>query len=65
MWIILIIYKNTLFVLIGAFLIPYLVFLIGAALPIFFLEVSIGQFTSRGAAKAWDMVPLMKGLTAL
>ncbi|XP_039256761.2 sodium- and chloride-dependent GABA transporter 2-like [Styela clava] len=46
----------------GAFLIPYLIFLLVSALPIFFLEVTLGQFTSRGVARAWEMVPIMKGI---
>uniref|UniRef100_H2YMK5 Transporter n=1 Tax=Ciona savignyi TaxID=51511 RepID=H2YMK5_CIOSA len=46
----------------GAFLIPYLLFLVGAAVPLFFLEAAIGQFTSRSVSAAWDMFPLMRGI---
>jgi len=49
------------FAFLGAFLIPYLIFLIGAAVPLFFLEVAIGQFTSSGVSRCWSMFPLMKG----
>ncbi|CAF3666325.1 unnamed protein product [Rotaria sp. Silwood1] len=46
----------------GAFIIPYFCtyFLIGT--PLAFLEMSIGQFTSRGAAAAFKMSRMFKGL---
>ncbi|XP_078485479.1 sodium- and chloride-dependent GABA transporter 2-like [Ciona intestinalis] len=46
----------------GAFLIPYVLFLVGAAVPIFFLEAALGQFTSRSVSSAWNMFPLMRGI---
>uniref|UniRef100_H2YE50 Transporter n=1 Tax=Ciona savignyi TaxID=51511 RepID=H2YE50_CIOSA len=45
----------------GAFLIPYLTMLVLAGLPIFFLEVSLGQFCSQGPLGAFNGVPLVKG----
>lgn len=30
--------------------------------PIYYMEVIIGQFSSRGCIKAFDMVPIMKGI---
>uniref|UniRef100_H2YE48 Transporter n=1 Tax=Ciona savignyi TaxID=51511 RepID=H2YE48_CIOSA len=48
----------------GAFLIPYLTMLVLAGLPIFFLEVSLGQFCSQGPLGAFNGVPLVKGLGA-
>ncbi|XP_046544145.1 sodium- and chloride-dependent creatine transporter 1-like [Haliotis rubra] len=45
----------------GAFLIPYFCGIFLCAVPLFFLEVSIGQFSSRSAAHVWDMCPLFKG----
>ncbi|CAF3516884.1 unnamed protein product [Rotaria sp. Silwood1] len=48
--------------IIGAFLIPYfcVYFLIGT--PLYFLELSLGQFTSRGATAAFKMSRMFKGL---
>ncbi|KAH8405750.1 hypothetical protein KR215_008271, partial [Drosophila sulfurigaster] len=46
----------------GAFLIPYLVVLLLVGRPIYYLEVLIGQFASRGCIRAFDMVPIMKGV---
>ncbi|XP_071087304.1 sodium-dependent proline transporter-like [Haliotis cracherodii] len=46
----------------GAFLIPYLICLVLVGLPLFFLEVSIGQFSGRGAMHVWSICPLFKGL---
>lgn len=62
----------------GAFLIPYLIFLILGGIPIFLLEVGMGQFMARGGIevkynntnffflkfifKAWNIVPCFKGI---
>ncbi|XP_060655006.1 sodium-dependent nutrient amino acid transporter 1 [Drosophila nasuta] len=46
----------------GAFLIPYLVVLLLVGRPVYYLEVLIGQFASRGCIRAFDMVPIMKGV---
>ncbi|XP_067651013.1 sodium- and chloride-dependent glycine transporter 2-like [Haliotis asinina] len=46
----------------GAFLIPYLVCLVLVGLPLFFLEIAIGQFSGRGALHVWSICPLFKGL---
>ena len=45
----------------GAFLIPYVLFVAVGSLPVFFLEVTLGQFTNRGSALAFGVVPIMKG----
>ncbi|KAJ1166000.1 hypothetical protein NDU88_006413, partial [Pleurodeles waltl] len=37
----------------GAFLIPYLIFLFTCGIPLFFLEISIGQYTSQGTITCW------------
>ena len=46
----------------GAFMVAYLVFLLLVGVPMLMLEVTIGQFMSRGGIEAWSMVPLFKGI---
>ncbi|XP_048254664.1 sodium- and chloride-dependent GABA transporter 3-like [Haliotis rufescens] len=46
----------------GAFLIPYIACMTLCGLPLFYLEVAIGQFRGKGAAHVWSVCPLMKGL---
>ncbi|KPP62030.1 hypothetical protein Z043_119815 [Scleropages formosus] len=47
----------------GAFLIPYFIFLFGGGLPVFFLEVALGQFTSEGGITCWEkLCPIFTGI---
>ncbi|XP_055531740.1 sodium-dependent nutrient amino acid transporter 1-like isoform X2 [Wyeomyia smithii] len=46
----------------GAFLIPYLVVLFVVGRPIYYLEMVMGQFCSRGCVKVYDLAPIMKGI---
>lgn len=46
----------------GAFLIPYLVVLFIIGRPIYYLEMLLGQFSSRGSVQVYDMVPAMRGI---
>ncbi|XP_048777264.1 sodium- and chloride-dependent glycine transporter 1 [Ostrea edulis] len=46
----------------GAFLIPYVIFLILCGMPLFFLEVSYGQFASLSPITVWKISPLFKGV---
>ncbi|KAG1654095.1 Sodium- and chloride-dependent glycine transporter 1 [Nymphon striatum] len=46
----------------GAFLIPYVIFLVLCGMPLFMLELSFGQFASRGPITIWNICPLFKGL---
>ena len=45
----------------GAFLIPYLIVLIFIGRPLYFLEATLGQFSSYGPVKLWQAVPILKG----
>jgi len=46
----------------GAFLIPYIVMLVFAGLPVFFMEVALGQFSSLGPSAVWKFNPFFKGV---
>ena len=47
----------------GAFLIPYFIFLVLAGVPIFYLEIGLGQFTSEGGITAWERIaPITSGI---
>ena len=45
----------------GAFLIPYIIVLIVIGRPMYFLEMILGQFSSSGSVKVWNVVPFAKG----
>ncbi|ELT96928.1 hypothetical protein CAPTEDRAFT_176318 [Capitella teleta] len=46
----------------GAFLIPYFLMLIFGAIPLFFMELVLGQFHRDGAIAVWKIVPLFQGI---
>ncbi|KAL8577398.1 hypothetical protein ACOMHN_060220 [Nucella lapillus] len=46
----------------GAFLIPYMVAVLLGGVPMFFLEVSLGQFMSEGGIGPWKISPLFQGI---
>ncbi|EDV98124.1 sodium-dependent nutrient amino acid transporter 1 [Drosophila grimshawi] len=46
----------------GAFLIPYLIVLVLVGKPVYYLEMLLGQFSSRGSVKVYDFSPIMRGI---
>uniref|UniRef100_A0A0K0D2R5 Transporter n=1 Tax=Angiostrongylus cantonensis TaxID=6313 RepID=A0A0K0D2R5_ANGCA len=46
----------------GSFLVVYAIFFCLAAVPIFIMEVTIGQYLQRGAMEMWKMCPIFKGV---
>ncbi|KAK5617655.1 hypothetical protein CRENBAI_002171 [Crenichthys baileyi] len=48
----------------GVFFIPYVLFLVTCGIPLFFLETSLGQFTSQGGITCWRKIcPLFEELS--
>jgi len=45
----------------GAFVIPYLIVLVLVGKPVYYLEMLLGQFSSRGSVKVYDFSPIMRG----
>ncbi|BFZ15052.1 hypothetical protein BsWGS_18091 [Bradybaena similaris] len=46
----------------ASFLIPYLIMLFISGLPLFFIELAVGQFTSQGPMTCWKMAPIFTGI---
>uniref|UniRef100_A0A8C9SM03 Transporter n=1 Tax=Scleropages formosus TaxID=113540 RepID=A0A8C9SM03_SCLFO len=46
----------------GAFLIPYTLFLFIAGIPLFYMELAVGQYHREGAATVWKICPVFKGV---
>ncbi|KAK6168527.1 hypothetical protein SNE40_021040 [Patella caerulea] len=46
----------------ATFLIPYIIMLIIAGLPLFFVELAIGQFSSEGPITVWKVSPIFSGI---
>uniref|UniRef100_F7BDK0 Transporter n=2 Tax=Ornithorhynchus anatinus TaxID=9258 RepID=F7BDK0_ORNAN len=46
----------------GAFLVPYLFFMVIAGMPLFYMELALGQFNREGAAGVWKICPIFKGV---
>lgn len=45
----------------GAFLLPYLIVLFIIGRPIYYLEMVIGQFSSRNSIDVYDLCPVFRG----
>ena len=52
---------NESFLFPGAFLIPYFFFLFIGGIPLFYMELIIGQYSSLSAIAVWKLCPLFKG----
>lgn len=47
----------------GAFLVPYVIMLAVGGIPLFYMELALGQYHRKGAITCWSrLVPLLKGV---
>lgn len=46
----------------GSFLVVYAIFFASCAVPIFIMEITVGQYLQRGAMEMWNMCPIFKGV---
>lgn len=47
---------------VGAFLVPYGIMLLVGGIPLFYMELALGQYHRKGAITCWGrLVPLFKG----
>lgn len=46
----------------GAFLVPYLVFLVLVGLPMYIMEIGLGQYMQKAGFEVWNICPIFKGL---
>ncbi|XP_073986394.1 sodium-dependent noradrenaline transporter-like [Rhodnius prolixus] len=46
----------------GAFLIPYSLMLVFGAIPLFYMELIIGQYNRQGPISVWQICPIFKGV---
>jgi solute carrier family 6 amino acid transporter-like protein 5/7/9/14 len=44
------------------YLIPYTILFLVSAIPVLFMELSLGQFISLGPTSVWKVAPLFKGI---
>ncbi|KPM10435.1 hypothetical protein QR98_0089900 [Sarcoptes scabiei] len=45
-----------------AFLVPYLICIIILGIPLFLMEVSLGQYYHAGGVSIWNQIPILKGV---
>ncbi|XP_043599061.1 sodium-dependent nutrient amino acid transporter 1-like [Bombus pyrosoma] len=46
----------------GAFLVPYIIVLFIIGKPIYYLEMTLGQFSSRSCVQVWSISPAFRGI---
>ncbi|XP_060063138.1 sodium-dependent proline transporter-like [Ylistrum balloti] len=46
----------------GAFLVPFFFFTLLCGVPLYFLELTLGQFSGQSAVIAWSLCPLFEGI---
>ncbi|XP_013107994.2 sodium-dependent nutrient amino acid transporter 1 [Stomoxys calcitrans] len=46
----------------GAFVIPYIIVLFLVGKPVYYMEMLLGQFSSKGSVKVYDFAPIMRGV---
>ncbi|XKL65370.1 hypothetical protein PGB90_008790 [Kerria lacca] len=46
----------------GAFLVPYFLMLIFGAVPLFYMELILGQYNRQGPISVWRICPIFKGI---
>lgn len=49
----------------GIFIIPYVIFLVICGVPLFYLEVAVGQYSGKSVLSMWQLCPLFKGESTL
>lgn len=55
-------YFNNTILFSGAFLVPYCLMLVIGGIPLFYMELALGQFNRKGAITCWGrLCPLFKG----
>ncbi|XP_032810155.1 sodium- and chloride-dependent creatine transporter 1 [Petromyzon marinus] len=46
----------------GVFLIPYILIALFGGIPVFFMEIALGQFMKQGSIGVWNISPIFQGL---
>ena len=62
LWVTVFLYHVSCFVFPAVFFIPYAIMLFFVGMPIFFMELTLGQFSGNSALTCWDFAPIFKGM---